>query len=204
MRIPTILCFSTFMMLMLTTETQATAILAENTTDVTLTSGALLGSLGFSVTPTGTAELVTGSNPPEVMFPITGGAAMGGYLMIEHNGSGLALSNGTTTVDIGNFLVDTKDLVVDSYVGAPAAPTVPIFNIVPNSPLELTLTSGAATALNTAFDTTDFTAGLEIGTVVTNPVLAPEAPTWVMLAGGFAALGFAASRRRLRSVNAVA
>jgi hypothetical protein len=200
MRQAAIFCFSALLSFAaLTTATRATQILPANTTDVTLISADTLAALGISVTPTGTAMLAPGSSPPEVMFPITGGTATGAALMIEHNGSGLALSDGTTTVTIGNFLVDTQQLEVFSYLGAPAAPTIPIFNIVAGSPLELTLTAAAAGALNAAFDTDAFSANLAIGTVVTNPVLAPEAPTWAMMAGGFIALALAARRQaRLR------
>jgi hypothetical protein len=200
MRAPATLCLSTVMpLIMLTSAAGATEILPRNTTDVTLTSADLLTSLGFSVAPTGTATVESGSSPPVVMFPITGGTAMGSDLMIEHNGSDLALSRMGTTVDVGNFLVNTMSLVVDGFVsvnGGPQSSPVALFNIVPASPLELTLTSGAATALNGAFGVTDFTGGLEIGTAVTNPVLAPEAPTWLMLLAGFGGLAYAAARRR--------
>ena len=157
--------------------------------------------------PTGTATVEMGSSPPVVMFPITGGTAVGSDLMIEHNGSDLSLSRMGTTVDVGDFLVNTMALVVDGFVsvnGGPMSSPVALFNIVPDFPLELTLTSGAATALNGAFGVTVFEPGLEIGTVVTHPVLAPEAPTWVMLIGGFAMLAYATRRRRLRPLGAAA
>jgi hypothetical protein len=208
MRTTAILCFSCLLSVFtLTSSARATEILPENTTDVTLTSAGLLASLGFSVAPTGTATVEMGSSPPVVMFPITGGTAVGSDLMIEHNGSDLSLSRMGTTVDVGDFLVNTMALVVDGFVsvnGGPMSSPVALFNIVPASPLELTLTSGAATALNGAFGVTVFEPGLEIGTVVTHPVLAPEAPTWVMLVGGFAVLAYATRCRRLRPLGAAA
>lgn len=207
MRLTSFLCFSALASFaMFTTAASARTILPKNTTDVTLTQTAVddLNLLGISIGLTGSASLVTGSNPPEVKFPITGGDAEGPDLLINHDGSGLSLTKGSTTVYVGNFLVDTGNLDVLSYVNSTpdGSPTFWLFNIVPASPLELTLTSDAATALNTAFGTMAFTSGLEFATVTTNPVLAPEASSWVMLASGFAALGLLTAYRRRPSPSA--
>ena len=82
--------------------------LPENSTDVTLTSAPTLGTRGITVSPTGTARLDTSGQYPVAMFPITGGFENAdGSLVIEHDGSDLALSKGMNTVEIGDFFIRT-------------------------------------------------------------------------------------------------
>jgi hypothetical protein len=179
----------------------ATVILPENSTDVTLTSASVLASLGISARSTGTATVDTSGAYPVVAFPITGGVENSdGSLVIDHSGSDLDLYSTTVSVDLGNFVVDTKAAQISGDValgGAPLGPpSIPLFDLGAGSgDFILTLTPTAASALNSAFGTRAFNTTLQIGTATTNPVAAPEPSTWVMLCAGFGALAVAASRR---------
>ena len=202
---------SLFLPFALTAPAQAAVILPENTTDLTLTSAPVLGALGVSVSRTGTAKIDTSGTYPLAMFPITGGVENAdGSLVIDHKGSDLELSKGTTSVDIGNFVVDTKSMTIDGFVavdgGSPSAPLT-LFDLSKGSgDFVVTLSSGAATALNTVFGTDAFSSSIQIGTATTNPVVAagvPEASTWVLLCAGFGALAVGAARRRSRDMTPV-
>ena len=211
MRSPTLFCAaSLFLPLALSAPAKAAIILPENTTDVTLTSAPVLTELGVSVAPTGRAALDTSGAYPVAMFPITGGVANpDGSLIIRHDGSDLALSAGSNTVDIGNFVISTKAMTIDGDVvvnGSPYASMTPLFNLAMGSgDFVLTLTSGAAGALNAVFDTDAFTTAIQIGTAVTNPVISsavPELSTWIMLCMGFGLLGVCGASRS-RSLAAI-
>jgi hypothetical protein len=169
---------------------EAAVILPENSTDMTLTSGSALGMLGITVSPTGKATLDTSGQYPVAMFPITGGFENAdGSLVIEHDGSDLALTKGMDTVDIGDY-------------GVSAGGPIALFGLAKGSTdFIVTLTAGAAKDLDKVFDTRAFSASTIIGTAVTHPVIAsavPEPSTWVMLCGGFGAFAVAAFRRRKR------
>ncbi|HEU5266736.1 MAG TPA: hypothetical protein VFU35_08545 [Jatrophihabitans sp.] len=86
--------------------------LSGNTTSVVLDAGFVkaLGALKLTPGLVGTAKMANGT----VSFPITGGHAtiykkgeVTPYVqgLINHNGSGLSLSGGGTTVDLKNFVV---------------------------------------------------------------------------------------------------
>jgi hypothetical protein len=120
-------------------------------TDVTLTSAATLASLGIDVSTLGSATLdVSGANPV-AEFPITGGTEQRSGDVILHEGSGLALSKGSDTVDLQNFLVDTIHNVVDADVTIDGkfAGDLGVFNIGAGG--KLTLTKTAADALDSTF-----------------------------------------------------
>ena len=172
------------------------------TTEVTLTSAPVLAGLGVSVSPLGTASVSSGTTgaPPVASFPITGGTAASNGALIEHNGSGLALSAGSTVVDARNFLIDTANAVVDSDVSidGASAGNLGLFSIGPG--LTLTLTPGAASALDAAFGTEALSSSTVIGTAATSPVVgappvaAPEPAGVAVLGAGLLAL--VAIRRR--------
>ena len=163
------------------------------TTEVTLTSAPVLAGLGVSVSPLGTASISSGATgaAPVASFPITGGSSDSSGALIEHNGSGLALSAGGTVVDARNFLIDTANAVVDSdvSVNGASAGNLGLFSIGPG--LTLTLTAGAASALDAAFGTEALSSSTVIGTAATSPVVGPTVPAPVAASepAGVAVLG---------------
>ena len=159
-------------------------------TSVALDQGFLDALSGLGVTPgvTGTATLADGA----VDFPITGGTVTlydmdSGYRpfvqgVLFHQGSGLSLTAGSTTVELSNFAVDPGKparLFGDVSVnGELAVPSAPLF-ILDGSTLEpvtmdadgsavltgttVKLTAAAAELLNTTFGISDIPAELVIG-----------------------------------------
>ena len=111
-------------------------------------------------------------------FPIRGGRLVPGALTgeIPHSG-GIALTAGTTRVELKNFVIDLEenpsallaqvgdtDAIVPLALDLSAA-KVGVSNgraVVSNA--RVSLTSEAATALNAAFKTSALTAGLALGT----------------------------------------
>lgn len=162
-------------------------------TSVALNSGtaAALKSLGVAVAPYGSATFDASTST--VSFPITGGAASihtdtsvkPGYIdgAVLHQGSGLTLTAGGTTVTLTDFVVDPGDSYLYATVGgepgdAGAKVGVPLLfldgtnvkvgNSGGNVVLDGTvakLTSTAASALDAAFHTSAITAGTPLGTV---------------------------------------
>ncbi len=155
-------------------------------TAVTLDSGTAgaLQQLGVAAAPVGSATFDASTST--VTFPITGGFAaihsdLGfkpGYIegSILHQGSGLSFTKGSTTVTATDFVVDPGDSILTATVGG--KPGIPLLDLDGinvkvgmqggNVTLDGTvakLTETAATALNGAFATTAFKAGLPLGTV---------------------------------------
>ena len=162
-------------------------------TAVTLDSGfvSALGTLGLTPGVTGTATLdgTTGV----VDFPITGGTVTlydreSGYRpwvqgVVFHDGSGLTLAAGGTTVELSNFVIDPGkparlfgDVTVN---GELAAPNAPLFNLdgstlsAPTTGADgsavldgttVKLSDEAAGLLNSTFKTDALAGGLVIGT----------------------------------------
>ena len=174
-------------------------------TGVTLTSAPTLTGAGVSVGILGSAQFSPGSTgTPLVFFPVTGGslntATFAGS--IEHDGSGLSLSSGGTTLNLTDFVIDTVALTLtgQASVGTTALGAVPLFNLSfgsnPLSPFNLALTSAGAGALTALFGLPDLT-GLQIGTAATIPVTAvPEPATYATLLAGLALVGWLTARRR--------
>lgn len=155
-------------------------------TSVALDSGtaAALKSLGVAVAPAGTATFDASTST--VTFPITSGYAeihsnhnaQPGWILgsIEHDGSGLTLSAGATSVTVSDFVVDPGNSMLYATVGG--QPKVPLLtldgtnvkvsmqsgNVVLDGTVAK-LTQTAATALDNAFKTTAVKAGLPLGTV---------------------------------------
>lgn len=159
-------------------------------TSVALDQGFLDALSGLGVTPgvTGSATLADGA----VDFPITGGTVTlypkdSGYRpfvqgVLFHQGSGLSLTAGETTVQLSNFVVDPGKparLFGDVSVnGQLAVPSVPLFNLnggtlkpvtmdaEGNAVLDGTqveLSGAAADLLNQTFGVTAITPDLLIG-----------------------------------------
>ena len=152
--------------------------------DLNAATAAALTSLGVTPGVTGTAT-VSGST---VSFPITGGDAVihankhyaPGYVdgVILHQGSGLTLTKGGTTVTLSDFTIDPGDSILYGDVdGTAGAANVPLLQL-DGRPLVITtgggkvhldgtvanLTPTAASALNKAFGVTAFQAGMHLGT----------------------------------------
>ena len=152
--------------------------------DLNATTAAALTSLGVTPGVTGTAT-VSGST---VSFPITGGDAVihankyyaPGYVdgVVLHQGSGLTLTKGGTTVMLTNFTIDPGQSVLYGDVnGTVPAANVPLLQL-DGRPLVISTSGGqvhldgtianltptAATALNKAFGVTAFAAGMPLGT----------------------------------------
>jgi len=152
--------------------------------DLNAKTAAALTSLGVTPGVTGSAT-ASGSS---VSFPITGGDAVihankhyaPGYVdgVILHQGSGLTLTKGGTTVELTNFTIDPGHSVLYGDVnGTVPAANVPLLQL-DGRPLVITtgggqvhldgtianLTPTAAAALNKAFGVTAFAAGMPLGT----------------------------------------
>ena len=164
-------------------------------TAVTLDAGfvSALGTLGLTPGVTGTATLdgTTGV----VDFPITGGTVTlydreTGYRpwvqgIVFHDGSGLTLAAGGTTVELSNFAIDPGkparlfgDVTVNGELAAPNAPlfdldgstlSAPTMDADGSAVLDGTtvkLSDEAAALLNSTFQTDALAGGLVIGTSV--------------------------------------
>lgn len=182
----------------------------------------VLGSAaaGLDVGLSGSATLVVGAPGLTINFPITGGTLDPGTLAgnILHDGSGISLSNGTNTLLLTNFIIDTTTSLLlgdvslnGSALGADlplfsfdlATVSVPELTDLDNPLLALNITPTAAGALTAAFGLAD-TSGVTLGNAATAPQLAavPEPESWALLLLGFGAVGVTVRRRRDTAVTA--
>jgi hypothetical protein len=172
-------------------------------TSVLLSAASALDSLGISVAPLGSASVsLSPDNTPIATFPITGGEIEAGDALIEHEGSGLSLSNSTSIVELEDFLIDTANALLSGVVTADGTQigVVPLFSI--GAGLSLSLTSEAGAALASVFGIPDLT-GTVIGTATTNPVTGavPEPGTLTLLLGAALALAYLRRARQPRARN---
>ncbi len=118
-------------------------------TEVTLTATDLLRTAELNVTPLGTATLNADTTPPVVTFPITGGETQtpGGGALIEHEGSGIELSNVRNRVFLEDFVIDTG---ADTLSG-----DVTLFNPGPGVLLDVTLFNLTACDSETCLELTE-------------------------------------------------
>jgi len=188
----------------------AVPMAASGTTQVYVSAfGTLTGDLGLSVTPLGPTEVFqpAGLPSPNLFFPITAFDAT--EAQIFHDGIGLSLGAGGTTVDLENFVVDADDLVVlDDVTGTSTGftPGAPVFDVIDCAPagctgldgvtgvdgLGLLLSDTAAGVLHLEFGVPGL-GGTPIG-VANSFLQVPEPSVALLFAGG--ALGLAAARRR--------
>jgi Htaa len=116
-----------------------------------------------------------------IAFPITGGEVDAESLAgtIEHSG-GLAFSAGETTVELTDFVVDTRAGTLTATVGQGQVPILSLDlsglertmegGAIVASGISATLTAEAAQALNDAFGVSIFEEGLAIGDVTVRAV----------------------------------
>ena len=161
-------------------------------TQVTVDEAFLEAVTGLGLTPGVVGEAGFDPETGTFTFPITGGdltvyeegqvepAVQGG---IEHDGSGLSLTDGTTTVELTDFVVDPGEGVLTGTVsadGEEAASDAPLFSIDDSTmqPLQvdeaagtatlsgatLVLTQEAADLLNETFGTDALAEGVTVGT----------------------------------------
>lgn len=180
---------------------QAAAITGIETT-VELTAAGLLAANGVAVQPVGTGSLDAAT--VTAAFPITGGSLGASGALIEHDGSGLSLSQGSDHLLLLNFLIDTAAgqvfgdaVVIDDVAGTPTAAAlddIPLFDLAAatSGGIPLLLTGAAAGALSSLFGLPDLT-GAQIGLANPNVSAVPvPAAVWLM-GSAVAALGL---RRR--------
>ncbi len=146
-------------------------------TSVDLSSAATLTSLGVTVTGLGSAKIENSNGEVVAVFPITGGTEESGGDVILHQGSGLELSDAAGYVKLSDFRVDTNTDIVyaDVTTKAGTSSDVAVFDI--GSGAALTLTSAAASVVDTALGTTAITTSVVIGSAAPDPVANPL-PVW--------------------------
>lgn len=168
-----------------------------NATSVELTSFDALTGLGLSVSGLGTATIDIPGAFPVATFDITGGTLDPdtGFATIEHDGSGLALSDGNSTVALENFFINTgKGLLSgDVSVNGQFVANLDLFTI--GDGLVLSLTGGAADALNGVYGTA-LPAGLEIGIASVDVAVVPVPAALPLMLSAMAGLGFTGWRRK--------
>lgn len=164
-----------------------------------------LAGLGLTPSLVGTASIASDPNGLVISFPVTGGQLDGLEGTIEHEGSGVSLTAGATTVTVGNFIIDTVNEVILGDVelnGARIADDLGLFSFDLSSinPAQLTIlnqqflaliiTPALAGALTDVFGAPDL-AGAVFGFASTRPQEVPlPAAAWLFIAGA-GALGFA-------------
>ena len=186
-------------LLVTTATTAATQIAPVGSTFVVLTATPVLVGAGVGVDKIGTAALFPDASGNLIgAFAITGGTLDPdlGNALVEHEGSGLALSRNGTTVNLENFLIDTT-LPTDTIfgkvsVGSTTLENVPLFTL---SGANLFLSETAGDALVSFLAIPDL-GGAQLGFALTNPLPVPEPETYAMMGAGLVLLAFARSGRR--------
>jgi len=168
-----------------------------NATSVELTSFDALTGLGLSVSALGTAIVAVDGDFPVATFNITGGTLDSdtGFAVIEHDGSGLGLTDGMTAVSLENFLINTESGILsgDVSVNNSFVANVGLFSI--QQDLTLLLTAGAAKTLNSVYGTA-LPEGLEIGIASVDVAVVPVPAALPLMLTALAGLGLTGARRR--------
>jgi hypothetical protein len=166
-----------------------------NQTEVTLACPGLLLCSDLDVNPTGTAVMNSDNIFPVLTFPITGGDlnTATGTALILHEGSGFSLDNGTSTLLLDDFAIDTgsRTLSGDATIQAPGATPVTmedavLFDLVEcDSITFLSFNSTGAGAFNQAFGLNNlngFPFAFAFIDIQTGPQAVPE-PGMLLLLG---------------------
>ena len=101
--------FIGFAVLLLMSAVSARAeLITGGSTVVDLTSLTALSNAGLTVQPLGTATLDTTRTPTTVTFPVTGGTSVSAGSTVNHQGTGMAITNNSNFLFLTNFVVDTQ------------------------------------------------------------------------------------------------
>jgi hypothetical protein len=157
-------------------------------TSVTTAPGIATALLGHGIAPVAVLPATEGASlsggvAVRFTFPVTGGSVNLAKLTgtIDHQGGILFVAPGTSKqIEVSDFVINVQKGVLTAEVNGSAKTRVPLLKLslahasihkgwhsVKISGIVLTLTKTAASALDTTFGTTLFTAGLEFGTAST-------------------------------------
>ena len=181
-----------FALLLVGSMVQAAPIVGGLTTlDFNSGTAAALAGLGLSIAPIAPGTF----NPTTLVatFPITGGNTT---TMIDHSG-GLALTMGSTTTYIENFIINLTgpdaDIVTGTVaVGKTSFSGVQLFDL--GAGMVLTVDSQLAADLVAIYSIPNLT-GTDVGTASVNAITTPEPSTLALLGLGTLAAGFARRRK---------
>jgi hypothetical protein len=181
----------------------ATLRIVGNTTEIEVTAD--LAGLGLTPSVFGSATAGTSAGGNLLLgFPITGGTLETdtGNALIEHEGSGASLTDGTTTVNAGNFLINTAPTVATVFGdvdvdGSLVGSDLPLFTLGAGNALpgvQLLISPTLAGALTGVFGAPDLT-NAEFGYARPDVAAVPlPAGAWLVLTA-LGALGLARARR---------
>lgn len=158
-----------------------------------------LGALGLTPAPFGSATAIGAI----FTFPVTGGTldSLTGVALVEHDGSGVALTAGTQSAFVGNFLIDTAAASVfadGAALGAPGFLDAPIFTFGTGTELpgvELLISPTLASVLTAVFGAPDLT-GVTFGYARPDVAVVPVPAAGLLLLSAVGGLGIAGARRR--------
>lgn len=159
---------------------RAVPIFGGDTVIVLGTDADTIAGAGFTVAPVGGAS-VTDADPLTVSIPITGGTLdiPTGAAQIEHEGSGLSVSDGGVTLTAVDFVIDTEAGIVSADVSfqTTTLPDAPLFTLGTgdfDTGVPLALTDDAASLAASLFGL-DFASGLVVGAAFPD-IVAPGPP----------------------------
>jgi len=134
-------------------------------------------------------------------FPITGGETNGPNAIITHSG-GLTFTQASTSLSIGNFVIDTAASEVTGFAtntNGLDVSSVPLFTIGPGLTLDLTGTAAgaiSATFFGGSSDITQTLTGFRVGVADPQPTaVTPEPGSLLLMATGMLGLATTAYRR---------